>query len=332
MTKPKEVLFGPVIDEQKDYWQRSKLAQRDAALLDQHFDARSHGQKFQMNGMSAYAIPKSQKVALRESRVGGIPIPEGGMQDWNEAYIRAQAKFAAQGGNVSVPDPWGGRTPGSMTEEVDIGRILQNRMASQAAAPPLPNHGPMPGHAMATGQQQSQQTPPVCTLQEGLTFYQPLKIDGFGTTQPLAKSGGTIRGVQGRQFQVGEQVTVYVIDGLQTVDLSKMEPGRMRSLIRVSAPLLGTFLVPQEAIQEVSGGAGSGKQLLIDSSQQYRTEQQMRQQQQYLHQQQQQQRPGLLAQVAQKPVMSQQPRPTNPQEILQQQSRDMLRRRGLLKG
>lgn len=331
MANPKEVLFGPVADEQKDYWQRSKLTQRDAALLDRHFDARSHGQKLQTNSMSAYAIPKSQKVALRESRVGGIPIAEGGMQEWDEAYIRAQAKLAAKGGNVPVSDSWGGRIPGSTTEEVDIGRILQNRMISQAATPPNSNHGPMPGHAMATGQQRSQQIPSICTLQEGHTFYQPLKIDNFGTTQPLVKTGGTIRGIQGRQFQAEGQVTAYVVDGLQTIDLSKMEPGRMKTLVRVSAPLLGTFLVPQEAIQEMSGGAGSGKQLLIDSSQQFRSEQQMRQQQQYLHQQQ-QQRPGLTAQAPQRPVMPAQPRPTNPQEILQQQSRDLLRRRGILKG
>jgi len=321
MANTKEVLFGPVIDEQKDYWQRNQLTQRDAVLLDRHFEARTHGQNLQANSMSAYAIPKSQKVVLRESRVGGIPIMEGGAQEWDKAYILAQAKLAAQGGNIAIPDPWNGRTPGSTTVEVDVGRFLQQRMVSQAAVPPIPNQGAMPGPMMATGQQH-QQAPTVCTLQEGHTFFQPLKIEGFGTTQPMAKTGGVIRGVQGRQFQVEGQVTVYIVDGLQTVDLSKMEPGRYRTLYRVSSPLLGTFLVPQEAIQEMGGGVGGGRQLLIDSGQGHRLEK-MRQQQ----------RSGLN--------MSSQPplqrtmtssRPANPQEILQQQSRELLRRRGLLKG
>lgn len=323
MANPKEVLFGPVIDEQKDYWSKDQVRQRDASILDGHFSSRSRGGKWKEN-VSAYSIPKSQKVALRESRFGGIPIVEGGESTWEAAYLQAQNKINQGAG---IPDI--GRLPGA-SEDVDIGRVLQGRMMAQASAPAGQTHGPMPGHAMATGQQSNQQAGPgVCTLQEGHTFFHALKIDGFGTTQPLAKTGGTIKGLQGRQFQIEGHVSAYIIDGLQTIDLSKMEPGRLRNLVRVSAPLLGTFLVPQEAIAEMTGGqSNGGRQLLIDSGQQHRIEQ-MRQQQRVnqgnllITQPQQQQRPMMPAQ---------QSRPTNPQEILQQQGRDLLRRRGLLKG
>lgn len=324
MANSKDILFGPVPDEQKDYWQRSKLAQRDASLIDRHFDSRSHGQKIQ-NGMNAYSIPRASKVALKETVVGGLPVWDGASSVWDERYTQAQGKLLTGNSLSTLKDPWQGRRPG-MTEEIDAGAIMQQRLLSQAAGQGGPTHGPMPGHAMVTGQQQSQQQASVCTLMEGHTFYQPLQIQGFGTTQPLAKTGGQIRGVQGRQFQVEGTVTAYVVDGLQTIDLSKMEPGRLRPLVRVSAPLLGTFLVPQEAIQEMSGG-GPQRQLLIDSGQQYRLDQR----QQWMHQQQQQQ---LLAQQQQqRPVLPAAPsRPVNPQEAFQAQQREMLRRRGLLRG
>lgn len=315
----KEILFGPVPDEQKDFWQKSKFAQRDAAILDNHFDSRSHGKKIE-NTMNAYSIPKSAKVALKETVVGGLPVWDGAASVWDDRYSQAQNKLIQR--NQTIPDPWQGRKPG-MVEEIDAGAVLQQRLMAQAANPGGVTHGPMPGHAMVTGQQQSQQHTSVCTLMEGHVFYQALQIQGFGTTQPLAKTGGQIRGVQGRQFQVEGVVTAYVVDGLQTIDLSKMEPSRLKTLVRVTAPLLGTFLVPQEAVQEMNVG-GASKQLLIDSGQQHR----MEQRQQWLHQQQSQQ--PVLSQP-QRQIM-QNPRVPNPQESLQAQSREMMRRRGLLNG
>jgi hypothetical protein len=314
----KEILFGPVPDEQKDFWQRSKFAQRDAAILDRHFDSRSHGKKIE-NTMNAYSIPKSAKVALKETVVGGLPVWDGAASVWDDRYAQAQSKLAQR--NQNIPDPWQGRKPG-MVEEIDAGAALQQRLMAQAANPGGMTHGPLPGHAMVTGQQQSQQQPSVCTLMEGHVFYQALQIQGFGTTQPLAKTGGQIRGVQGRQFQVEGVVTAYVVDGLQTIDLSKMEPARLKTLVRVTAPLLGAFLVPQEAVQEMSAG-GPSRQLLIDSGQQHRIESKH----QWLHQQPQQQ---VLHQPQKQLIQNS--RTPNHQEVLQAQSREMMRRRGLLKG
>lgn len=310
----KQILFGPVPDEQKDFWQKSKFAQRDAAILDRHFDSRSHGKKIE-NSMNAYSIPRSAKVALKETVVGGLPVWDGATSVWDDRYSQAQSKLAQR--NPNLPDPWQGRKPG-MVEEIDAGAVLQQRLMSQAANSGAPTHGPMPGHAMVTGQNQHQ--PSTCTLAEGHTFYQALQIQGFGTTQPLAKTGGQIRGVQGKQFQVEGLVTAYVVDGLQTIDLSKMEPSRLKPLVRVTAPLLGTFLVPQEAVQEMNAG-GPSRQLLIDSGQQHR----MEQRQQWL------QHPPASHPQPQRQVVQNSRAPSH-QDTLQAQSREMMRRRGLLKG
>jgi hypothetical protein len=273
--------------------------------------------------MNAYAIPRSQKVALRENRIGGIPVIEGGASNWDQKYLAAQGKLV----NTVQPPARG------MNEEVDAGAMLQSRLAAAAATPAGPTHGPMPGHGMATGTGRGfEPAARVCTLSEGHTYFQSLQIQNFGSTQPLAKTGGQLRGVQGRQFEIKGTVTAYVVDGLQTIDLSRMEPGRLRPLVRVEAPLLGTFLVPQEAIQEIGGGPGATRTLLTDSRG-YTPQQMQQMQQQQMMQQQMQQRQMLPNNPVQRPVMPQQPsRPMSAQEQLAQQSRDMLRRKGLLKG
>jgi hypothetical protein len=319
MADSANIKFGVVPDEQPDYWRRNQYNQKAQADLDRHFTERAHGKRIEKS-MSAYAIPRSQKVALRENRIGGIPQVEGGVNNWDPKYLAAQGKLVGAQPVMRGPN-----------EEVDVGAALQSRMAANAAMPGGPTHGPMPGHGMAmgTGRGFNTPTPRVCTLAEGHTYFQPLQIQGFGATQPLAKTGGRLQGVQGRQFEINETVTAYVVDGLQTIDLSKMEPGRLRPLVKVSAPLLGTFLVPQEAIQEVGGGPGANRTVLTDGR--GWTPQQMQQMQM-----QQQQRQLLTNTPVNRPMPPQQQpqfnRPMSAQEQLAQQSRDLLRRKGLLKG
>lgn len=325
MANSSHIKFGVVPDEQPDYWRQNQLVVETRVNLDQHFHNRTHGKKLEKS-MSAYAIPRSQKVALRENKIGGIPQVVGGANVWDDKYLAAQGKLlGSQQPLMRGPN-----------EEVDIGATLQSRMVANAAIPGGPTHGPMPGHGMATGTGRGFNTPTarVCTLTEGHTYFQPLQIQGFGTTQPLAKTGGQLRGVQGREFEINETVTAYVVDGLQTIDLSKMEPGRLRPLVKVTAPLLGTFLVPQEAIKEV-GGPSANRTVLTDgrgwTPQQMQQMQAQQQQQQML--QQQQQRQLLTNSSVNRPMMPQQPaRPMSAQEQLAQQSRDLLRRKGLLKG
>ncbi len=324
MANSENIRFGAVPDEQPDYWKRNEESRVN---LDQHFHNRTHGKRIEKS-MNAYAIPRSQKVALRENKIGGIPQVVGGVNVWDDKYLAAQGKLMG-----SVPTAMRGPN-----EEVDIGAALQSRMVANAAMPGGPTHGPMPGHGMATGTGRGFNTPAqrVCTLSEGHTYFQPLQIQGFGTTQPLAKSGGQLRGIQGRQFEINETVTAYVVDGLQTIDLSKMEPGRLRTLVKVTAPLVGTFLVPQEAIQEIGGGPGANRTVLTDGrgwTPQQMQQMQMQQQQQQMMMQQQQQRQLLTNAPVNRPMMPQQPaRPMSTQEQLAQQSREMLKRKGLLRG
>ncbi len=315
MANEKQVQFGPMKDEQPDFWERNPYNQKSKNDLDRHFTERAHGKRIEKS-MSAYAIPRSQKVALRENKIGGIPVIEGGASNWDQKYLAAQSKLVG-----SQPMMRG------VNEEIDAGAILQSRLVANAASPPSSTHGPLPGHGMATGTGRGFEQPTqVCTLLEGHTYFQPLQVQNYGSTQPLARSGGQLRGVQGRQFEVKGTVTAYVVDGLQTIDLSKMEPARLRTLIRVEAPLLGAFLVPQEAIQEVGGGPGAKRTLLTDARGYTPQQMQMMQQQQ--------QRQMLTSTPAQRPVVMP-PQPTRPmstQEQLAQQSRDLLKRKGLLKG
>lgn len=307
---------GPIQDEQPDFW-NSPLARRDRALLDQHYANRAHGGKWKDSG-NAYAIPKSQKVGLIESKIGGIPKVQGGMNNWDPRYLAAQGKVLDAKGMIQ-------ETPGSrgMDGEVDVGAIMYQRMLSQAAAPGGATHGPMPGHGMVTGQQASQQQPTTCVLQEGHTFYQALQINAPGVSFPLVKAGGQIKGLQGKQVILQTEVQAYVVDGMKTVDLSKIEPGRLKMLYKVEIPLVGSFLVPKEAILETNNG--SSKQMLMDQRH-YQPQQRM------VEPQVPPQRSSVVVpnQYQRAQVMSQQPpRPTNSMEA---NSREILRKRGLLKG
>lgn len=96
--------------------------------------------------------------------------------------------------------------------------------------------------------------------------------------------------------------------------------------------------MPQEAIQEVGGGPGANRTILTDGrgwTTQQMQQMQMQQQQQQMMQQQQQRQLLTNAPVNRPMPPQQQPqfnRPMSAQEQLAQQSRDLLRRKGLLKG
>lgn len=323
-------MFGPVGDDDPGYWQQDKLRQRDASILDRHLQSRFQGQRFsggQDPTVRAYAIPKNMQIALRENASGGLPKWNGAANNIPNYIQQAQSRFQSQGGMPNLPDPHNGQRP-YFSSEVDASALMAQRVMAQAAQPVGPTHGAMPGHAMVTGQQQGQQGGRVCQLMEGHVFYSAMNLQGgFASPTPLVRRGGQIQGLNGRQFTVEGTAQCYVVDGLQTVDLSRMEPQRLVTLVRVSAPLLGTFMVPQEAVMEMNGGA-SQRQLLIDSGQQHA----IHQRQQWAQQQQAQ---GLMLPSHQnRQVLQQQQvgRAVNPHQQVQQQGMDVLRRRGLLRG
>lgn len=303
-----EPVFGPVRDNQPDYWQKNNLRIRDGNILDNHFNLRKNGQR-NITGVRVYSLPKSQQVALRE-QIGGIPVFDGSEAIWSQEYMRAQSRIA---GNNSFEDQKDYSSPSAVNnniQDVNVNNVLAQRIMSQQTSniPQSLNNGNR-----------------ICQLQEGHIFYNALNIQGFGTTTPVVKTGGQIKGVSGREFQIDGGSNCYVVDGLQTIDLSKMEPQRMKLLIKVSAPLIGTFLVPKEAIIEMNGNnQNNGRQLLIDVNQGRRVNNQSFPQQ--MQNNIPNQRPSFNQPM-------QQPQPVqNTRNMLQDQATALLRKRGILRG
>ncbi len=99
------------------------------------------------------------------------------------------------------------------------------------------------------------QTQPVM-IKEGAVHYRPVDAQNFGTTMPLAKNCGPITNVNGKEFEMKGETNVYVIDGMNVVDMENLDPSRTKKLVEVSAPFMGKFLVEKSAIVGISGGGG----------------------------------------------------------------------------
>ena len=101
-------------------------------------------------------------------------------------------------------------------------------------------------------------------LVEGFPYYTRLQTDSFGHTIALFKTAGVINGPTSRGVQVKGEVSGYLIDGMNNVDMSKIkEQSQPVALVEVSVPFLGTFLVSKEAvINRGSGPMGDGRKLL----------------------------------------------------------------------
>ena len=144
--------------------------------------------------------------------------------------------------------------------------------------------------ALGMQQPQQQQQTQVCRLQEGYTFFRAMQTQGFGATVPLVRPGGSIPGnISSTEFQIKGIRNVYIIPPQQTVvDMAQIQanPQMLTQLVEVTAPMVGTFLVPREAIMGgQQQGQPGGQQILRDS----RYSHQQPQQQQYHHNIQQQQ-------------------------------------------
>lgn len=320
-------------DENPQYWQER---QRDAKVLDRHWQLRSQGGNplAEMN-KSAYVIPNHQKVRLKESAIGGLPEFQGRVQDISRNYAMAQTKLASQDPSKFIPTNQ--NTQGSPVQELDGNALLFQRMLSNGT-----------NTQNVTSPQQlnipQQPTSQVCQLTEGYSFYTALNTGGFGIQTQLVKKGGQInQGFTGKQFQLEGVVQCYWIDGLPSpINLQTPEPTRMLNLVKVTLPMQGSFLVPQEAIIREGGIQQGGRQLLVDQARE-----QIRQQAQrtpvYVQPQPSTMNPPgrqiLTNQNVGRPVINQ-PLPQQRQpgvmvdqrQTLQQQSANLLRNRGLLKG
>lgn len=282
-------------------------------MLDQHLQNRMNGRG--PDNIRAYSTPKSQQIALRENGKGGLPVFDG---------MRSNVPKYSYGESLSLGgmSTLAGQSSGGY--DMDVGQMLAQRAQQSAQQQPAPQGN--------TG---------VCQLQEGYVCFQPLNIPGAGTTMPLVRKTGQLQGVQGKSFQLEGAVQCYVVDGLQTVDLSRIDPQRMVTLVKVSAPFSGTYMVPMEAVVPTAGASGAQRQILTDSSPR-------RAPNSWMNNTPQQQPPppppvrqSPLSVPQQNPRYQQQqqvllnqrePQNTNIQQTVQQQGLDVLRRRGLLRG
>lgn len=326
--------FGPVADEQPHYW-ASPEAVRQARLLDQHFEQRKMGVSSNKDSLSNYAIPKSMKDAIRVNPDGGLPLIQtnvnsdgNGKPDaelaYRRAYEAAQERFLQRAPEISkqlgidlestnyypqesrpVQQPQNIQNNGWIDiNQQQLRNSLQRQVPENIALPQTQYEQPVNS---GLGR--------MCTLSEGYQYFQPLKTGGFATTMTLAKSAGTIRGVQGKSFEIREIVECYIIDGLESIDLSSIDPNRKKHLVCISIPMQGVALVPREAIREVTQQPGQvqQRQMLIDTRQ-MPIPQQVQAQNNYRQQQQ-----------------IQQPKNQNIQDI-ESYSKNLLIKRGFLKG
>lgn len=106
-------------------------------------------------------------------------------------------------------------------------------------------------------------------LVEGSSVFQILEgSNGFGNTITLARTSGNVPPGYDKEFIVKGPKQVYIVaPGATTVDLSKVDESKMTTLIEISSPLIGTFLVPESAIQRPARQTGiQSQQILRDST------------------------------------------------------------------
>lgn len=131
-------------------------------------------------------------------------------------------------------------------QDLDATSALQNRA--------------MPGPAQNSHSQTSQ----MVMVQEGAVYYRSIQNDGFGTTMPMVRNCGPIVGVTGKEFQYKRDTHCYLIDNMNVVDLSEINPNKMLNLVEVSAPFLGSFLVEKSSIIPLRQPGPARPQILND--------------------------------------------------------------------
>jgi hypothetical protein len=318
-----------LIDESPDYWQKN---QEFEGQLKTFYHQRKTGQLKQE--FREYAIPKSQMAELRVNPANGIPIIKGG----NQGLIPLSRTLSRLSGlNEGAREVLQGLDPysdmSSMDRDVDVTGMMRQRMSQQGQSPAMmaqQGFANMP--AQGTGGR-------TVSLIEGHTFYRPLQVSGFPTSMPIVRTGGTIAGIQG-QVELKEMKRVYNADGLARIDAQvvQQDTGRHMDLVVVQGTWTnGPVLVSREAIVE-NGFGNSGNQQLLQDGRQRQLQQQVpqsnfEQRMMIQHQQQQQASNQQLLLQQQRPMNRPMPQQQQPRVAqIDQSSRDLLRKRGLLKG
>lgn len=184
--------------------------------------------------------------------------------DWEKQYWanrQAQGTGMPQHQQQPMQRP---QQPIAGNGDIDLTQLLAQRLMNQQGSPGFGfGNQQVPQH-QSVGSQMEQR---VCFLKEGTCGYRIVSSD-FGTDIPLVISSGPITGVVGRQFENKGLKRCYLVDSHSSmvgasIDLSKMNesPEKFIHLVQVSAPLLGTVLVPENCVVKMNSGP-SGTQVL----------------------------------------------------------------------
>lgn len=136
--------------------------------------------------------------------------------------------------------------------EIDASQIMARRLSQQ-----MQTQG-MPGMSVQPSQQQGPQAQ-IVFVKEGVRAYRRLEGADWGHTTPLARLVGPQGGVEGKQFEFKGTVNVYIVEGNGPIDMSNVDPSKLKRLAVISAPFVGTLLVSEGAI---FGQGGPDRSLL----------------------------------------------------------------------
>lgn len=183
--------------------------------------------------------------------------------DWEAEYWKRKKKQLANKQNQPAPDDPSNYTRMPQGNPEDLPHFDPNDLYKQMAQQGQPQQSPdgwkdVDPMASLMGRQMAAQGPQTkpCTLREGAIHYRPVDAQNFGTTMPLAKNCGPLSQVQGKEFELGNETNVYIIDGMNVVDMEHVDPSRTKQLVEVSAPFTGKILVEKSAIIGIQGGGG----------------------------------------------------------------------------
>lgn len=168
----------------------------------------------------------------------------GNNSDWEAKYwANRERQLAATKHSASPrlsPQPFSGPPQAHGIRDIDPMQMLQQQMM-----------------------QGSQSSGRSVFLKEGADYYRHIQGgDGFGNVIPLVRSMGKLSGVGGKEFALMGETRGICIDGLQMVDMSKINenPDRVSMYVRVRAPFVGDILVERNAVIELQ--QSSGRQIL----------------------------------------------------------------------
>lgn len=136
--------------------------------------------------------------------------------------------------------------------DFDLSKRLVNRLQMRAAQQQMAPHHQGPGSAE------------VVDLREGFPYFISIN-DSFGTSTPIVRQAGVIGGPTSKSVQIKKEIRGYLVESHMTVvDIAKIQGTQaLLTLVEVSVPFVGTFLVTKEAILYRNAGTfGNGRTLL----------------------------------------------------------------------